>query len=195
MNHIPSIMINLTVRLFVVLNVARFHGDTAHVLEHLNVDVSSLSPRSTPRVSYDPVRRVRVLVVSGGLDSVIEVGSAVAIDNTSSVELPGFSINDDAQRADVNEGNLHGSLVLGGGGVTPRGDGGLNKVGVVRAGSSLSGGSRGVRVGLLTFETLGLYVTESRGEISSVATIATGIARYELLRGKDVEGSGLNAIG
>jgi len=126
---------------------------------------------------------------------VVKVGSAVAVNNTSFVELPGFSIDDDAQWADVNERNLHGSFVLGGGGVTPRSDGGLNEVSVVRASSGLSSGSGGVWVGLLSFETFAFNVTEGRGEISSVATIASVIARHELLRGKDVEGSGLDAIG
>jgi len=73
-------------------------GNSAGVLAKSKVDITGLTPRSTPRVTDDPIT-TGVRRITDELDSMIDRVSALgSLENTSGVVLPWLGIAADGER-------------------------------------------------------------------------------------------------
>ena len=169
--------------------VERLHLDTADTgsLDGSDLDVSSLTPGSTPGVSDEVVVLARLGSVSNSGHGVIEVCSAGSgVENTGGISLEdeGIGLNGDGGWSGSD-----GSLKLGNGvglNVLVGLNGNLSGEGGVLA-CSIHGG-----VGVVLLEVFGLLLSILEGGIlpSSIASIGGGVAVNELLlrEGEEVSG-------
>ena len=173
--------------------VKRLHLDTADTwsIDGSDLDVSSISPGSTPGVSDEVVVLSILGSISDSGDGVIEVGSAGSrVQNTTGVTLEDELIGLDG---DGGWGLSNGGLKLVNGV-------GLN-VGVVLnvdltlvlggLAGSISGG-----VGVVGLEVLGVGLGVLEGSIlpSSIATVGSGVAVNELLLSERKKSSSVNEV-
>ena len=157
-----------------------------------DLDVSGISPGSTPGVSDEVVFLAVLGSVTNSGDGVVELGSAGSgVHNTRLVLLEDGSVglNGDGNWLFGNGGLELGNRLLWDGGVL--GDGDLTGV----LGSFAGLGSGGI--GVVILEVLGvlLGVDESVGLPSTVATGRLGVAVNELLLGEGEEISGGEEVG
>ena len=167
--------------------------DTADTLsiDGGDLDVSLVSPGSTPGVSDEVVVLARLGSISDSGDGVIEVGSAGSgVEDTTGISLEDKLVGLDGH-GDWGEGN--GGLELG------------NRVGwdvVVRSNVHLSGvlgifaGSVNSVVGVVSLELLSGLLGVGEGGIlpSSIASVGSGVAVNELLLGEGEESSALEEV-
>ena len=168
--------------------------DTADTLsfDGGDLDVSLVSPGSTPGVSDEIIILSVLGSISDGSNCVVELGSA-----EGGVQNTGFVLLEDG----FVGLNGHGHWLLGNGGLELGNR--LGWDGLVGLDTDLSGvlgslassGSSGV--GVVVFEVLGLLlsVDEGVGLPSTVASIGLGVAVNELLLGEGEELSGGNEVG
>jgi len=173
--------------------VEGLHLDTADTgtFDGGDLDVSSISPGSTPGVSDEVVVLSVLGSVSDSGDGVIEVGSAGSgVEDTTGISLEDELVGLDGH-GDWGEGD--GGLELG------------NGVGwdvVVRSNVDLAGvlgifaGSVNSVVGVVSLELLGGLLGVGEGGIlpSSIASVGSGIAVNELLLGEGKEISTLDEM-
>lgn len=157
-----------------------------------DLDVSLVSPGSTPGVSNEVVLLSVLGSVTNSGDGVVELGSAeLGVHNTGLVLLEDGSVGL----------NGHGHWLLGNGGlelVNRLGWDGLvgldiNLSGVL--GSLARSGSSGVGVVALEVLSVLFGVDESVGLPSTVASVGLGVAINELLLGEGEESSGGEEVG
>ena len=168
--------------------------DTADTLsfDGGDLNVSLVSPGSTPGVSDEVVVLSRLGSVSDGSDGVVELGSA-----EGGVQDTGFVLLEDGSVGL----NGHGHWLLGNGGLELGNR--LSWDGLVGLDINLSGvlgslaGSGSSGVGVVALEVLGLLlgVDEGAGLPSTVASVGLGVAVNELLLGEGEESSGGEEVG
>ena len=177
-------------------DVGHIVGDSASVLTVSKTDVSRLTPSLRPGVTHLPVSSISV--DSDNLHSMVDVMSAVREDTTS-VSGPGGGIDGNRHGASGLHVRGHVSLRLESLVASKSKDklGGLG-----RAGSLLTGGTRGVGVGLLSLDTsVTLDVVVGTLLKTTVASHRSLVALNKLLGGKGVgdselsHGLGLDLLG
>ena len=168
--------------------------DTADTLsfDGGDLDVSLVSPGSTPGVSDEIIILSVLGSISDGSNCVVELGSA-----EGGVQNTGFVLLEDG----FVGLNGHGNWLLGNGGLELSNR--LGWDGLVGLDSDPSGvlgilaGSGSSGIGVVVFEVLGslLSVDEGVGLPSTVASIRCGVAVNELLLGEGAEYTGSNEVG
>ena len=159
-----------------------------------NLEISSISPSSTPGVSDDPVVLSSFGSVSDSTDGVIEVGSTLlGVEDSGGVHLEDHLVGLDGEG---NWGLGKSSLKLGDGLSGDVGISGILNVSgsegfVASSGDSVTGAVWVVGLGVLS---VGLEVSESVGLKSTVATHGVGVAGDEFLLGKRDELSSLEEV-
>lgn len=145
-------------------------GETASVSVSKS-DVTSFTPRSTPRVLNEP----STVFETNEEDTVVERSSAV-VEDTVGVETPVRGIDSDGNRL-LEESSLEI--------INASGSDILESIEVIKAGSWLLASSLGSSVGVVRFsgETVSLNVFESSVHHTTVATIVPLRAVNELLFG------------
>ena len=176
--------------------VEGLHLDTADTgtIDGGDLDVSSVTPGSTPGVSDDVVLLSGLGSVSDGGNGVIEGGTTgLGVEDTTSVHLEDGLVGLDG---DGGWGLSDGSLQLGDGvgwDVSVRGNTNLTLGGIIFAGAGLSM-SRGVWVSGLELLKLGLEVGEGVGLPSTLASVRGLVAGDDFLLGEGEELSGLEEV-
>ena len=174
------------------------HLDTADTssIDGGDLDVSLVSPGWAPGVSNDVVVLSSLGSVSDGSDGVVEVGSAGwGVEDTAVVHLEDGLVGLDGDGDDsLVEGGLElRDAVAWHVGVSSDAD--LTSRGELGVAVSGSSGSGGVWVVRLKSLWAGLEVLEGLVLPSTLASVARGLARDELLLGEGEEGSSLDLMG
>jgi hypothetical protein len=176
------------------------HGDTTLARLRCDVtgkvDVSSLSPCSTPRVFHLPIGFATISAITDNEDTMVKLGTTCAREDTTFVELESRLIcfNGDRDRLLLHGGLKLGFVVLGHIGVTSDFDcriGGL--------GGGAGAGLSSVRVGRLEDIAFGLNVLEAivhKTTIAALVSIGTGTRDELLLRegGELTSGDRVNSL-
>jgi len=163
-------------------------GNSAGVLTISKVDITSLTPRSSPRVTYDPIT-TRVRRVTDELDSMIDGVSALgSVENTSSVVLPWLSIAADGERHGTKS-RIHGSFV------TSDGDDLVDVDGRRASARCATSVTCGVWVAAFSVEAVGLDPAESLTRVTSVASSISTIAVDDFLRSSIRDTSSSDEVG
>jgi len=157
----------------------------AHVLSVLDIQVSRVSPGSSPAVSDDPSWNSRdVSRVSSELDAVID-GLSARSDHSTLIVLPGSCIDADGDWSGGLDVSEHGSLVSSSD-IAPSVDSCTNSAWVVLARSiDCSVWVRSISVN----SSSSLNVCVSEVGPSSVASVASGVTIDDLLHGERSCGS------
>jgi len=149
--------------------------DTTGVLTISKVDITSFTPRSSPRVSYDPVTS-RVRGVTNELNGVVNSESTLrSLHNTSSVVLPWLSIAADGER------HL-GQRVVDSLFISSDGDDLADVNSRSASTRSTTSIASSVRVTAVGVEAVSLNPLESFTRVSSAASSIGSIAIYDFLR-------------
>ncbi len=164
------------------------HAALVAVADH--ADVTLLTPRGAPRVLDDPVVLASLSAVTDSEDTVVELGAASSIEDTTGVELEGLLGSHDGNGdGDGVDGGHEGSLVEGGDELVA-GDLGLGSAGLL---ARLVLG--GVRVVLLNAEAsvLDTPLESVVHQATAAAVVAVGArAINHLLLGNGEEVAGLD---
>jgi len=159
-----------------------------------DLDVSSITPGSTPGVSDDVVLLSRLGTIADGGNGVIEGSTtSLGVHDTTGVHLEDGLVGLDG---DGDWGLGDGSLQLGDGvgwDVSVRGNTDLTLGGIIFAGAGLSR-SRGVWVSGLELLKLGLEVGEGVGLPSTLTSVRGLVAGDDFLLGEGEKGSGLEEM-
>jgi len=169
-------------------NTSSFNGS--------DLDVSLISPSSSPGVSDDPVVLSVLGSESNTTNSVIEVGSAGGIiENTARVHLEDHFVSFNSEGYWLFR---ESSLKLRdrvGWDVSVAGVVNLGFGRLIVAASSLSGSSRGVWVVSLELLSIASDVHESVGLETTIASMGVSVTRGNLLLRKGEESTGLEEVG
>jgi hypothetical protein len=155
--------------------------DQALVLALLDADVALLTPRRSPRVLDDPVRRLVLIVEANGEHAVVDLARDAVGHDAAGVRLPRGGVDADGNRA-VGE-HLVRNRVLIVGNVLVSGDLGAVRVarGLARWCNTVAG-DVGVAVLGRNLTAAGLHQPlESVVHEAAVAAIAGGVARHQVL--------------
>lgn len=161
--------------------------DTAQVgIRALDADVSTLTPGVTPRVLDLPVVNTVIGTVTDQQDTVVKVLAALASEDTRLVQLESGLVGLDGDGDGLLSNGRHQSIDAVRSDVSVRLGGSRSDVGVssLGAGARLLGGTRGVRVLVLSGDTTVLLDESER--VVHPATVAasvgtTDVARNQLL--------------
>lgn len=157
--------------------------DTAQVgIRALDADVSTLTPGVTPRVLDLPVVNTVVSTVTDQQDTVVKVLAALAGEDTRLVQLEGGLVGLDGDRDGLLSNGRHQSVDAVRSDVGVGLGGGTSDVGVTSllAGAGLLGGTRGVRILVLSGNTT-VLLDEGEGIIHP-ATVAASIGTSDVAR-------------